>query len=291
MPQRLLCSHLRVDVGGEPVVDGLSLESTGEHVLVLRGPRGLFEAAAALRDVVRGEVLVEDASPSAALEAGLVASAPLDPPMPPKWTVLDYTTWSARLAGHKRAVAFGLATDAVGRMQLTTMAVTKLAAAPLPVRRATVIAAALATGAPALLIEDPMSGLSSESALLLARAVARGTADRRTTTFAGRVPLESPLALACDEAIVLDGAQVVGQGPPAEIAAAETTLALRVHGQVDVFVRAVEDRGGRATASEGVRPVHVRVELGPLSSRDLFAIATESNAVVMELRPLAGAFA
>jgi ABC-type multidrug transport system ATPase subunit len=159
------------------------------------------------------------------------------------------------------------------------------------VRRATVIAAALATGAPALLIEDPMAGLSSESALLLARAVARGTADRQTTTFAGRVPLESPMALASDEAIVLDGAQVVGQGPPAEIAAAERTLSLRVHGRVDAFVRAVEDRGGRATASEGARPVHVRVELGPLASRDLFAIAMESDAVVMELRPLAGAFA
>jgi ABC-type multidrug transport system ATPase subunit len=244
-----------------------------------------------LRGFVRGELLVEGRSPSGAIEAGLVACAPLDPPMPPKWTVLDYTTWSARLAGHRRAVAFGLATDAVGRMQLTTMAVTKLAAAPLSVRRATVLAAALATGAEALLIDDPLAGLPYDSALLLARAVARGTAGRRTTTFAGRMPLESPMALAADEAIVLDGSRVVGQGAPAEIAAAEKTLALRVHGQVDAFVRAVEDRGGHAKASDGAPPVHVRVELGALSSRDLFAIAMESDAVVMELRPLAGAFA
>jgi hypothetical protein len=35
----------------------------------------------------------------------------------------------------------------------------------------------------------------------------------------------------------------------------------------------------------------VRVELGPIAARDVLRIAAESQAVVVELRPLARAFA
>jgi ABC-type multidrug transport system ATPase subunit len=295
MPPRIATSHLRVDVGGVPAIDGLTLASTGDHVLVLGAARALFEAAAGLRAIARGELRVEGVSAPEAIGSGLAASAPLDPPMPAAWTVLRYTTWSARLAGHDRVAAFALATDALSRMQLTSVARAKLAAAPLPVRRATVIAGALATGAETLLLEDPMLGLDEQAGQLLARAIARATVDRRTAVFAARVPLESPIALAADEAIVVDEAQVTAQGAPAEIAAAERTLALRVHGQVDAFLRGVEASGGRAEGvGEGPQPPgpprFVRVELGPLSSRDLFRIAAESDAVVIELRPLARPF-
>ncbi len=92
--------------------------------------------------------------------------------------------------------------------------------------------------------------------------------------------------------MVIDDSQATAQGSPTEIAAAESTLALRVYGEVDALVRAIEGRGGRAVAATGTQPpVHVRVELGSLSSRDILLIALESNAVVVELRPLARAFA
>jgi hypothetical protein len=106
------------------------------------------------------------------------------------------------------------------------------------------------------------------------------------------MPLESPLALASDEALVVDGAQVSAQGAPAEIATREHTLALRVHGDAEAFARRVEAEGGRAQVSVGTSPpVYVRVELGGLAARDLLRIATESHAVVVELRPLARTFA
>jgi manganese transport system ATP-binding protein len=292
MTRRIACSHLRVDVGGVPAVDGLTFASTGDHVLVLGAARALFEAAAGLRAVTRGELLVEDLGATQAVRAGVAACAPLDPPLPTRWTVLQYVAWSARLAGHGRRVSFELATDALARMQLTSLVKTKLAAAPVPVRRATVLAAALATGATTLLLEDPVLGLPEQAAYLLARAAARATSDRCTALFAGRVALESPMALAADETIVLDGSHVTAQGAPAEIATAERTLVLRVHGQVDAFQHAVEARGGRAVAAVGAaEPVYMRVELGPLSSRDLLLIAAQSDAVVVELRPLARPFA
>jgi ABC-type Na+ transport system ATPase subunit NatA len=275
-----------------PAIDGLTLTSTGDHVLVLGAARALFEAGAGLRSIARGEVLVEGMAAPEAIRAGLAACAPLDPPLPATWSVLQYATWSARLAGHERATALALATDALGRMQMTPMAGTKLGAAKPAVKRAAVLAAALATGARSLLVEDPALGLASDPAHLLARTAARALADRCSVVFAARVPLESPLALSADEAIVIEGSQVAAQGAPAEIAASERTLAMRVYGDLDAFVRAVEARGGRAVVAPGaLAPAYVRLALGPLAARDLLRIAAESDAVVVELRPLARPFA
>jgi ABC-type multidrug transport system ATPase subunit len=288
----LASSHLRVDVGGVPAIDGLTLASTGDHVLVLGAARALFEAAAGLRRVSRGVLLIEGMMPSEAIRARVAACAPLDPPLPGKWTILQYAAWSARLAGHDRATAAALATEALARMQIESKAATRLEGAALAVRRAVVLAAALATGAATLLVEDPVAGLPGDTAHLLARATARAHDDRRTAIFAARVPLESPLALAADEAIVIDGSQVTVQGPPAEIAAAEGTFALRVQGNVEEFQRAVEARGGRTQVAIGApAPVHMRVDLGPLVAGDLLRIAAESDTVVIELRPLARPFA
>ncbi|MDP8999478.1 MAG: hypothetical protein M3O46_05145 [Myxococcota bacterium] len=290
---RLACSHLRVDVGWQPAIDGLTFTMTGDHVLVLGAARALFEAAAGMRPVVRGELSIEGRSANEAIRTGLVAAAPLDPPLPGSWTVRQYAIWSARLAGHSRAAARSLATEALERMQITSMMMNaKLVTASPPVRRAAVIAAALATGAGTLLVEDPVLGLPEESGQPLARATAGALDDRRTVLFAARLPLQSPLTIAADEAIVVAGSLVVAQGAPAEIAASERTLALRVHGDVDAFLRAVEARGAHALAAPGAPPpAYVRVDLGPLAARDLLHIAAESNAVVLELRPLARAFA
>jgi ABC-2 type transport system ATP-binding protein len=291
-PPLLAATGLRVDVAGSPAVDGLTLATTGDRVLVLGAARALFEAAAGLRAPSRGELRVEGATPRAAVGAGRVASASLDPPLPPAWTVTQYVTWSARLAGHPRSTARDLAAEALERMHLERMTASKLGAVALPTRRGTVLAAALATGARTLLLEDPLPGLPSEATRPFARLVARALGERRVVLFAGRMPLESPLALAADEALVVDGAAVSAQGAPAELAASERRVAVRVHGDVAAFARAVEASGGRAEVTAGAPPpVHVRVDLGPMAARDLLRIAAGCDAVVVELRPVARAFA
>lgn len=292
-PRALLTTFgLRVDVGGSPAIDGLTLSTTGDRVLVLGAARALFEAAAGLRAPARGAILVEGESPWAAVSAGVVACAPMDPAMPPAWTVLQYVTWSARLAGHPKATARGMAREALERMHLGAVAGTRLGAVAPATRRGTVLAAALATGARTLLVEDPLPGLPTEAARPFARVIARALGEHRVAVFAGRMPLESPLALAADEALVIDGAEVSAQGAPAELAASEKTVALRVHGDVAAFAQAVEAGGGRAEVTQGTPPpVHVRVDLGPLAARDLLRIAAACEAVVVELRPVARAFA
>jgi ABC-type multidrug transport system ATPase subunit len=288
----LTSSSLRVDVGGTPAIEGLSLATTGERVLVLGAARALFEAAAGLRAITRGELRVAGQDPLAAVSAAAVAGAPLDPPLPPSWTVRQYVTWSARLAGHPRGTARALAHEAIDRMKLGEFATHKLAAVTAPARRGAVVAAALATGAPVVLVEDPVGGLPDDAARSLARVVVRALADRRIVVFAPRVPLDSPIALAADEAIVVDGSHVSGQGDPAEIASRDSAFVLRVAGDARAFVDAVEAQGGRLLGSPG-GPAEARltIDLGTLRTRDLLRIAADSNAVVLELRPLGRAFA
>ncbi len=177
MPPLLSASFLRVDVDGVPALDGFSLRTTGERVLLLGAARALFEAASGLRGARRGELSVDGRAPKTAAREGQVACAPLDPSLPPRWTLLEYVTWSARLAGHSRADGRRLAEEALERMQLGSNARSRLGAASVSLRRATVLAAALATGAPVLLLDDPLVALPDEAARALARVVARAFGD------------------------------------------------------------------------------------------------------------------
>jgi ABC-2 type transport system ATP-binding protein len=297
----LRASSVRIDVDGAPAIDGLSLTSTGEHILVLGAASALFEACAALRGLARGELAIEGLRPLEAVRAGLAAGAPLDPPLPPRWTVNQYVTWSARLAGYARPEARELAMESLSRLQLMPLANSKLKGSALSVRRATVIAAALATGAPTLLLEDPLTGLPPEAVSPFSRALVRALADRHTVVFAGRMHLESPLALAADEAVAVFGSDVAAQGAPGEIAALERGFALQVSGNVRAFLDAVTALGGRllsgaeASAREALElsapAARIGVDLGPLATRDLLRIAADSGAVVLELRPIGRAFA
>ncbi len=289
MESLLAASSVRLDAAGVPVVDGLDVTLQGERVVVLGAPRALFEAAAGLRGVAHGELRVEGLAPLEAVRSRAVAGAPFELPLPPRWSVAEYVTWSARLAGHGRPAARALAAEAIEAMELGSLGGARLAGTSLAARRATSLAAALATGARALLLDDPLGGLSDEGAGSFARVAARALETRRWVLFAPRLPLESPLAACADEAIVLDGASVVAQGSPAAIAAERTTLALKVHGdaaEVGAFASAIEASGGKAAVgAHGRGPFHLRVELGSLAARDLFRLALGSGTTLLELRP------
>jgi ABC-type multidrug transport system ATPase subunit len=314
---------LRVDVAGAAAIDGLTLASTGEWVLVLGGARALFEAAAGLRGAERGSVRIEGQAPVDAIRHGVSACAPLDPPLPPRWTPRMYARWSASLAGHAKAVARSMAAEALARLELKSFADARLSGASPAVRRATVIAAALATGATTLLVEDPIADLAPEVGRPLARTFARALAGRRVAFFAAHVALESPVALAADEAIVVDGSLVAHQGAPAQLAASERALTLRVAGDAVAFTTAVCAAGAtllgplQASTQASAQPLevterttnltesadlreareartnltHVRLDAGPLATSDVLRIALECRAVVLEVHPIARAFA
>lgn len=276
----------RVDVDGVPAVDGLSLSTSSERLLVLGAPRALFEAVCGMREVAHGTIKVDGEAPLAALRAAKLAGAPLDPPMPPRWTVRTYVAWSARLAGHSKRAAAAMADDALARMKLASMDGAQVARATAQVRRAIVIAAALATGARTLMLDDPLAGLPDAQARALARVTASALADRAWIAFVSRTPLASPLALEADEAVVLAGSTVAAQGAPAEIAARDRAYALRAEGNAPALSRRLQELGAHVTGA----PEAMTVDLGEMTTRELLAVAIEQGAVVVELRPASAAF-
>jgi ABC-type multidrug transport system ATPase subunit len=285
-------SPIRIDVAGVPVIDGLTLSSSERFVLVLGGPRALFEAAASMRPVERGSLLVDGSPPELALSDRLAAAAPLDPRMPPRWTVRQYMSWSARLSGLPRLERDEALREVIDRLQLASYTSSRLATASTAVRRATVIGAALATRAPTLLVEDPTTDLPGDVGKSFARVVASALAGRKVVLFAGRIALDSPLTVAAGEAVVLDGSVVAAQGPPAEIAARANSFAVRAVGNVDALTSALAEQGGVLHPSGGdADRSRFTVDLGSLGTSELFGLAERCDAVVLELRPLTRVFA
>lgn len=278
---------MRIDVGGSPAVDGLSFATTGDRSLVLGAARALFEAAAGLRLPAHGEIRVRGTAALASVRAAAMAGAPLDPPLPPRWTPRDYAFWSARLVGRGRGEARELAQAAMDGLRLGPAADAPLAKAVDAVKRATVVAGALATGAQVILLEDPTLGLAEDVSRNFARALLGALGTRAWVVFAGRMPLVSPLAMNADEAIVLSGSAVVAQGNPAELASHERTYALSIHGDRAAFTQLISKRGARVTETS---PARLTVELsGDLEVRDLLTLARDANATLLEVRPLSAA--
>ena len=283
----LEAARLRVDTFGVPEVDGLTFETTGDRVLVLSAPRALFQAAAGLAKARHGELSTGGMTIALAVRERVAAGAPLDPPLPPSWTAREYATWSARLVGHPKRDAERLADDALGRLKLSSFAKTRLPQVPAAVRRGLVVAAALATGATTLFLDDPLEGMTEDAARTFARVLLRATSGLRTVIFSPRLSLSSPLALDADEVLIVDGRAVLAQGAPAEVAARDRSYALRLHGGGPEFTRIAEKRGARVVQRGSTWTVDLGDTLRP---NDLLDVAAAAGTVILELRPLAHAF-
>ncbi|MDF2698321.1 MAG: transporter related protein [Labilithrix sp.] len=289
----LVAEDLRVDIDGVPACDGISFRTQGTHVLVLGAPRALFEATTGLAAVVRGALAVRGIAARQAATRGIVAGAAKDPPVPPRWTVTEYVEWSARLAGVPSALAKANAEEAIAKLQLGTMAKGELARLVPHARRATVVAAALATRAEAIVLDDPLGGLPDEAAIAFGQVLTAALAGRPFVVFAPRMPLDSPLARAADEAIVTSALRVEAQGAPAELAAANRRFVARMNGPVDAALPLLASRGATVEVSgtPGTPGSHFCVDLGrDLSARELIEICDAANVSVVELVPAFRAF-
>jgi ABC-type multidrug transport system ATPase subunit len=291
----LATDDLRIDVGGVAAIDGLAM-ATGqdvERVVVIGAPRALFDATCGLVKPSRGTIAVQGISSVEAMAHAGVAGAPVDPPMPADWSPLDYVTWSARLVGMTKGEATARAASALDRIGIRGEAHGLLGRAPVATKRATSIAAALATGARVIALEDPTASLDDDAAHAVARHVVRALEGRAWILFAARAPLASDLVASCAEALVIAGSACVESGPPAELAARARTYAVDAHGDVEALAAKLASRVLRVESRHVAhRSARFVVELAPgETTYALFACAEEVGAVVVELRPIARAFA
>jgi ABC-type multidrug transport system ATPase subunit len=288
VPDPLLhADSVRVD-DGVPVVENLTIETTGTNVAVVGAARALFEAMCGVRPIVRGTLRICGMDPRVAIRAGAMASAPIDVPVPARWTVHEFARENARLAGQAKSVADKLAKDAVHAMQLDAYAAKKLAGTDVSVKRAAMIAAALATGAGVIVVQDFTAGLPDAAARSLAKLFVAACEGRRWIVFAGRLALSSPIGLHADEALLFAGGRFVCAGLPAEIAARERTYTVRTSGEAEPFAAKLRERGAVVEGIPGGLTVTMPEDL---ATHELVALARDSNVVVLELLPLSGALA
>jgi ABC-type multidrug transport system ATPase subunit len=276
----LRAKDVRIDVGGVPRIDGLTAELGGSRGAVLGAARALFEAAAGLVPTASGKLTVLGHEPRAALAKGVLASAPLDPPLPPKWTAQAYATWCARLAGHDAREARARADAALRALSVADAPLEK---APLLVRRGGVLAGALATGADVLVLEDPLAGLRPDEARTLGRAVLEALGEKAWILFAPALPLASPFAMHAEDALVIRSSHPIAQGAPAELAVRERAWAVRLEGNAEAVARALRDAGAEVQGS-GERMV-VDLPEG-VAAAAVVAAAEAAGALVLELLPL-----
>jgi ABC-type taurine transport system ATPase subunit len=289
----LSLDDVRLDAGGVPAVDGLSVETTADRVVVVGAARALFEAVSGIVKPARGSVRVRGLTAGEAMMRGLVAGAPLDPAMPADWTATEYATWSARLTGLGKSEARARAVAALERLGLRAEARWPLGRAPLAARRAAVVAAALATGARTLVLEDPTASLDDDASHALAQRLLAALEGRDWLLFAPRAPLTSELVASCGEALVVAGSTCVDRGAPAALAARARRYAAFTTGATEVLAAKMTALGARVEQIvTGPGSARFVVELADgATTRQLFACAEESGAVVVELRPIARAFA
>ncbi len=291
----LRTNHLRVDVAGVAALDGLTLASSEEasRVIVVGAPRALFEATCGLAKPVRGSIDVQGIACREAMARGVIAGAPVDPRMPADWSAIDYAAWSARLFGIAKNEARARAIGALERIGIREEARLPLGRATVATKRATSIAAALATGARVIALEDPTASLDDDAGHAVARHTVRALEGRAWILFAARAPLGSELVAQCAEALVIAGSACVDRGPPTSLASRVRTYAVDARGDVEALAAKLASRVARVESRlMGRSEARFVVELAVgESTRALFACAEEVGAVLVELRPIARAFA
>lgn len=284
----LAVDDLRIDVDGVPACEGLTFSSRGERVLVLGAPRALFAATLGLVHVVRGTLSVRGVSSAEAVSRGVVAGVATNTPTPARFSVHEYVEWSARLAGISSVSARASADAAIAKLELGPMSKTPTSKLVPHARRATVVAAALATGAEVIALEDPLRGLPEDIGRSYADVLCTALSDRAWIVFAPQMPLVMPLTLAADEAIVATATHIDAQGAPTALAASARRFVVQLSEFPERLSGELEARGVRIDA-RGAQ-AHLELELAPdMTTGELLVICDRADVAVISLSPVSRA--
>lgn len=323
IPPLLVAQEARIAVDGVVAIDRLSLSTTGDHVLFAGDPAALFAAltgvplssrrgarpllpgktarfAAAQTDdpleeelpgeayVVAGSLRLAGRNVADAEHVSLMGAAPLDPPMPLRWTAEEYVAWGARLAGAGRRAVRDLAAQALARVGLLPSRKRLTSVLTTAERRALVLAQAIVMAPEVLIAESPLAGLEGAPAAFVLDALVQATEGRRAIFSVTRIDPASPegrLARAASHVIVLAGGEIALEGTPAELFSGVRVYALTVRRnaeplRAELALRGIPLRGG---------PHRFSVEL-PIggSTRDIVAAAQVARAALVEMVPLIG---
>ena len=302
-PALLSASEARIAIDGVTAIERLTLESRGDHVAIAGEPRALMAAITGvpLADpsaqdgdppgealVVAGSLSIAGHDVAERAHLATIGAAPLDPPLPPAFTAIEYVAWSARLAGSPPRAARDLAEAALARIALADARKKKLNALSWPERRALSLAQAIVMGPDVLVAESPLASLEGAAAAYVMRALLAASEGRRAIVSIARLDegsAEGALARGASHLVVLAGGEVAVEGAPADLFAASKIVSLLVRTHVEplraeLAARGIELHGGPARFS-------ARLPAGA-TPRDILVAASAARSAVLELIPVLG---
>jgi ABC-2 type transport system ATP-binding protein len=283
----LEASDLRVDVAGAAALDRVSFVTRGTSAAIAGDGDGLILAIAGRAKVRAGRLLLggRDVSRREHFSAGTVGLAPLDPPLPDRFTAREYLAWSARLAGFGRAEARKLAAATLGALELDRLAGARLKGLPLQERRALVIAQAVVASPAVLVATAPLSGLSGEAATYVERVLTTATRGRSWIVSLSSVhpgSLEHALATSADELLVFASGALVRAGKLHQMEDHSRAYTLMLRGKAAEFRAALKAKGVELAGG----PRRFLVDLpADMKTQELLALSTEIGAPIVELLP------
>jgi ABC-type Na+ transport system ATPase subunit NatA len=283
----LRARDLRIDIDGAAQVESATFESRGASLALLGDGQALISAVAGRADIRAGLLEIEglDVGGRAQLRAGTVGLAPLDPPLPPKWTVREYLVWGARLAGLARLEAQKRAATILLELGLEAVAARQLEGLAVGERRAAVLAQAVVTRPRVLVASAPLSGLAGGDADYVAAAFAAATRERKwiaslSNLYAGSA--EHRLAASADDLLVFASGRLARQGKLQVLEEGTVGYTLMLRSRIAEFREALRARGVELFGG----PQRFFVELPPrLRPSDLLALSAEIGAPIVELVP------
>ena len=200
-------------LGGRWVLRGVSFAARGRRVTIILGPNGagkttLLRSLSGIYRVERGTVSVAGMPPRRAASRGLLAFAPDEVGLYPRLTGREHVALVERMYGRLWSRVW----DAADALGLTGVLDKRVEEYSRGMRRKLALLMALASGAPVLLLDEPLTGLDIVS-VLNAVEILKGVAGREgravlVTTH--EVWIADKLA---DDLVVLEEGRVVAWGP------------------------------------------------------------------------------
>ncbi len=283
----LAARDLRIDVDGAVAIEAATFESQGNSVALLGDTDGIFAAIAGKAKVRSGNLalLGYDVERRAHFETSVVGVAPLDPPLPPRWTAREYLVWGARLAGASRGAAQQQAHGTLSDLGLESLVSKHVEELSLSERRALVLAQAVATKPAVLVASAPLSGLSGQDAPFVAAVLAAATRHRKwiisvANPYAGSP--ENVVATTADDVLVFASGRLLRHGKLQRIEDGTIGYTLMLRGEVAAFRDALRQRGVELSGG----PHRFFLELPPeVRAEDLLELSLEVGAPIVELVP------
>lgn len=245
----LVARAARIAVDDVVAIPELTLETRGNRLVVAghaspllcaltgiaEGVGAAAQDAAVLGEITRtpgaaratsGELQLAGHDVVTRAHLAVVGAAPLDPPLPPDWTVEAYVLETARLGlvareGRvSRLEIMRRATDALARLGLAGARKKPIKSLHPAERRVLVLASAVASGPSVLVADRPLSGLEGQSAMFVHGALEAAASDRPAVISVAQVApgtAEGSFARTATDLAAIVSGELSLFGAPAEV--------------------------------------------------------------------------